>query len=153
MSKPFLHTVWAHTVSCGSVGTVYRGPNARDAQRAVVRWRKFAAGTEGRAAGQVVEHFIDGVLQPEGEYSRTDASRARMSAKASARGATGFRRPKVVYVVISGGKVRHEGTTRREAERAFTMWHNFARSREGSPQPTTIELTADGKIIKAEDIR
>ena len=57
------------------------------------------------------------------------------------------------YQVVEGTRIRHTGTSKREAERAFTMWCRYARSREGTPQPTTITLTADTKPIKTETIR
>ena len=62
----FLKPRRLHQVSIGGgVGLVYEGFNARDARLALVRWKKFAAGTVGRAAGQAVTLTIDGVLQPE----------------------------------------------------------------------------------------
>lgn len=62
----FLKSRRLHRVRVGGgVGLVYEGHNAREAGRAVERWRKFAAGAVGRAAGQTVSHFIEEVLQPE----------------------------------------------------------------------------------------
>jgi len=55
--------------------------------------------------------------------------------------------------VVEGKRIRHTGTSKREAERAYAMWRRYARSREGTPQPTTITLTADNQPIKTETIR
>jgi len=59
----------------------------------------------------------------------------------------------IQYEVREGASTRHTGTSKREAERAFTMWCRYARNREGTPQPTTITLTADNQPIKTETIR
>lgn len=66
---------------------------------------------------------------------------------------TGFLHPVIRYEVREGAKIRHTGTNKRDAERAFTTWTNFAKSREGTPQPTTITLTADNQPIKTETIK
>ena len=57
------------------------------------------------------------------------------------------------YQVVEGMRIRHTGTSKREAERAFTMWCRYARNREGTPQPTTITLTADNQPIRTETIK
>lgn len=62
-------------------------------------------------------------------------------------------KPVIHYEVREGAKIRHTGTNKRDAERAFTTWTNFAKNREGTPQPTTITLTADTKTIKTETIK
>jgi len=57
------------------------------------------------------------------------------------------------YQVVEGANTRHTGTSKRDAERAYAMWCRFARNREGTPQPTTITLTADTKTIRTETIK
>lgn len=153
MSKGFFHPVRLHTVCC--VGEVYRGRNARDALRAVRRWRKFAAGSEGRAVGQVVEHFIDGVLQRQGEDRERaeDQAVSLVTKKGKARGKVRSLKQQVAYVVRFGGQIQHEGRNRRNAEQAFAMWRNFARAREGAPKPKLIELIADGQTLQSEEVR
>ena len=118
------------------------------------RWRKFAAGSEGRAVGQVVEHFIDGVLQRQGEdRERAEGQASLVTKKGKARGKVRSLKPQVAYVVRFGGQIQHEGRNRRNAEQAFAMWRNFARAREGAPKPKLIELIADGQTLQSEEVR
>lgn len=56
----FLKPRRRHCITVEDIGVVHEGFNARAARQAVTRWRKFAAGTVGRAVGKTVRHFIDG---------------------------------------------------------------------------------------------
>lgn len=55
-TKPtgFLHPQIERRVHVGRVGVVYLGRNARDAERARLRWEKLASEPLGRASGQKV---------------------------------------------------------------------------------------------------
>ena len=55
----FLHPARLHVVRAGG-RVVFTGMNAREAGRAVRRWRKFASEGEGWAAGREITHHIDG---------------------------------------------------------------------------------------------
>ena len=55
--------------------------------------------------------------------------------------------------MVQGANLRYRGNNKKDTERAFTMWVNFAKNREGNPKITTITLTANDKTIKSETIK
>jgi len=57
------------------------------------------------------------------------------------------------YKVVQGANLRYRGNNKKDTERAFAMWVNFAKNREGNPKITTITLTANDKTIKSETIK
>ena len=57
------------------------------------------------------------------------------------------------YKVVQGANLRYRGTNKKDSEREFRTWVNFAKNREGNPKVTTITLTKNDNIIKSETIK
>ena len=57
------------------------------------------------------------------------------------------------YKVVQGANLRYCGTNKKDTEREFRTWVNFAKNREGNPKITTITLTKNDNVIKSETIK